>query len=656
MTDLIKPRISSAITDGSVLSEEHYRIVIDTAATAIFTVDLAQIITDINDEFSNITGYSREDIVGQHCSVLKGEPCIDECGLYALKEGERVFKRECRLIAKDGTAKIIRKNAALLMAEDGSVFGGVESFVDITDLRTAIEIAEAASLEKSSFLAMMSHEIRTPMNGIIGLSTLLTNAGIGDAEHEMAGTIRQCATSLLNLLNDVLDFSKGEAGKFVRKDAPFNLRKELKTISSVIMPVVEKKLLNFKITVEDSIDDLLLGDFEHLRQILLNLLTNAVKFTKEGLIELTVSRLKFADRILWLEFEVSDTGVGIAKDDVTHIFEPFHQVGNERNTGGTGLGLAICAKLTTLLDGQIFVESESGKRTSFKLHIPVQIIDEVTDSSDDQFTSTAIDTDLAVNSPKSSEHSLLSDKSAHQSSADNGQAEASNKDTVIHDDKVTNDSSDIPSIPVLVVDDNEVNRLVASRMLSHLGFSSDCVCSGFEAIEALKRKSYCLLLLDTKMPHMDGFETTRFIRRGDAGGGVRFVPIVAMTASVYREDRQKCLEAGMNAFVGKPVDMDVLKDVLFATIKDFPVNPIIDIFKENCIDRIEVLENAIYNCNFQLISQECHSLFGSSGTLGFTEISDLSNECEKAASSKNFEVLSPLLIKMVELIKTTFNI
>jgi len=472
------------------------------------------------------------------------------------------------------------------------------------------------------------------MNGIMGLAELLEGSRLSPSDSELVQTIRHSATSLLSLLNDILDFSKGEAGKFERHDVSFDLRHELKALSSVIIPSTNKKNLDFKITVEDSIPPILEGDVEHLRQILLNLLTNAVKFTSTGSIGLSVTIIRIAGAVHFLQFEVTDTGIGISDNEISTIFEPFMQAYASISStyGGTGLGLAICSRLVKLLNGELLVESELNKGSKFIVQLPFRV------------------------TAPGSKSSIIASSSASRLMLNALSVSLQNEKKISKDRFSTEDNElQEKSLPVLVADDNSINRMVARRMLSRLGFKFHIVDSGAEVITELKNKSYSMILLDRRMPHLDGLETARAIRGGIAGESVRNIPIVAMTASVYAEDKEECYAAGMNDFICKPIDLDTLNQIVTRILIDQKEQPIIDVFRGNCQERVITLSKALKEKDFERIREECHSLLGSSGTLGFSELYKVACKCEKSAIDKDFDTVTTLVKEIDSLVTQTFK-
>ncbi len=396
----------------------------------------------------------------------------------------------------------------------------VKSHLELKRSREELEVAkrsaEEALVYKSEFLANMSHEIRTPINGIIGMSEFLDNTKLDEKQAEYVRIVRSSANSLLNLINDILDFSKLEAGKIELENLDFDFHEHIEDTLKSMTFKAEEKGLQLKQIIQPDVPQALNGDPTRLRQVLLNLISNALKFSEKGYVTVKVSLLdEFNDKCV-VKIEVIDTGIGISPEGKRRLFKSFSQVdaSTTRNYGGTGLGLVISKSLSEMMGGKISVESEEGKGSNFWFTIKMGI-----------------------------------SKMEHVEK--------------LRLEESTTDDHQMKKLMILLAEDNLINQKVASIHLEKLGHTVQVANNGLVAFDAFKSGNFDLVFMDVQMPEADGYESTGLIRNYERKDSTKKrIPIIAMTANAMKGDKEKCIEAGMDDYISKPFTARALKEIL----------------------------------------------------------------------------------------------
>ncbi|MBC5773517.1 PAS domain S-box protein [Pontibacter sp. KCTC 32443] len=496
-------------------SEKKYRDLINYSQAYICTHDLDGIVLSVNPYLINMLGYSEDEMVGKPLNCFFPEAHRDNFGDYVARfqESNIVDGVLCILNKENQERYLYYQNYKV--EEPGMAPYIIGIAQDITDrmlteqeLKNAKEAAEETARVKENFLANMSHEIRTPMNGILGMAGLLQKTKLDDVQSNYLKIIKQSADNLLVVINDILDIAKIEAGKMELEQIPFNLSDTIRNSFQTLNYKAEEKEISYTLDQLELSQPMLLGDPYRLNQVLLNLLNNAIKFTDEGCVKLTCQVLQESDSDISLEFAVQDTGIGIPEAKQQIIFEGFTQAysSTTRKYGGSGLGLSICKNLIEMQSGRIWVESNEGQGSVFK---------------------------FTITYPKSelTEQTGLTKTEINYNS--------------------------LSRLHVLIAEDNEVNIFLAQSILEDWKFKVDVAHNGREAVELAEANSYDIILMDIQMPELSGLDATQKIRSNSDKAKAN-VPIIALTANALKGDAEKYLNAGMNDYISKPFEEELL--------------------------------------------------------------------------------------------------
>ncbi len=535
--------------DALLQSERNYRELIEHARTVILRWDVNGEITYINDFGERCFGYKRAELFGRHM-VGTIVPETDSAGRDMRQMLENILRSpadyheyENENMTRDGRRIWMHWSNAAVCEKNGALVEVLSIGNDVTERKEAEEKlfethqylekavqrsselaveAARANAAKSEFLANMSHELRTPMNGVIAMAGLLSSTPLSGEQRNYVGLIRKSGKQLMAIINDILDYSKIEARRMGVEEVPFKLAGIMDELIPILQPGADEKGLALSCRIEPDVPAIVRGDPARLRQILLNLSSNAVKFTENGSVTIRVSVESLEEQRLTLCFTVSDTGIGIAPDQLPQIFEPFTQADSTttRRFGGTGLGLSISRQLVELMGGKLEVSSKEGEGSVFS------------------FTA-------RFGQISTGETGLVAEEKINELI----------KQSVSYSDQRG-------KFKILVVEDNPINQKVAVALLEKAGFRHALAESGYEALQRLETEPFDLVLMDCQMPGLDGYETTMLIRSANVAVMRNDMPIIAMTANALEGDREKCLEAGMDDYIPKPIDLSLLVPLL----------------------------------------------------------------------------------------------
>ena len=516
-------------------SERLYRLLADNVHDVIWTTDSQLIPRHVSLSFSHLTGFEQKTAITKiYLDIIASSPFTKNHFQLLVLLRDRSLHWESTVKTANGETIWVESIASPLPESSKHFTGIIGVTRDISsrkkiilELEAAKEQAFAANKAKSEFLANMSHEVRTPMNGVLGMLQLMTMTPLDDEQQEYVDTAMASGKSLLTIINDILDYSKIEAGKLQMTPEEFQIRDIVKPLLTSFKTAINQQKVNLLCSIAPEVPNTLVADHVRLRQILFNLVGNAVKFTEQGEILIEIkTREEISSNRIQLECTIADTGIGVPEDVGDELFEPFTQVESSRQTKvkGTGLGLSIVKQLVTQMEGTVQLKRNIAQGTTVTFTIVVGI------------------GKIQPTSERKLPTPILTSPSRR--------------------------------LATLVVEDEQINQQILQAILTKLGHRTTIAGDGYSALELLKTNSFDIILMDVQMPELDGLATTKIIRSSEHYRHVRDIPIIALTAYAMAGDKEKCLEAGMNSYLAKPVDIKALekglKSLTTDTAKPFP--------------------------------------------------------------------------------------
>jgi PAS domain S-box-containing protein len=604
--------------DQRLRDQQFYtRSLIESNIDALMTTDPSGIITDVNKQMEALTGCTRDELIGAPFKNYFTDPDRAEAAINLVLSEKKVTDFELTACARDGKKTVVSYNATTFYDRERTLQGVFAAARDVTErkrveleLKQAKAVAESASLTKSDFLASMSHEIRTPMNAIMGIADLLAKTTLSAEQDKYVQIFRRAGDNLLNLINDILDLSKVEASQLELEQTGFSLIDLLDKVVEMVAMRAEEKGLTLVCEIDPVVVNTdLVGDPTRLRQVLLNLLGNAIKFTQTGEVALRITLDNDVTVPTALRFTISDTGIGIPAEKLNRVFERFTQADTSttRRFGGSGLGLTICKRLVELMGGHIWVESEVDVGSTFSFAVPFEIWAAAT----------------------------------RRPSAPIG----------------TSPETPLPPLRILLAEDSADNCTIAVAYLEGTPYTVDVAENGAIAFDMFSTGRYDLVLMDRQMPVMDGLTATRKIRMWEQANNRAPTPIIALTASALKGDREKCLAAGCTAFLTKPIRQEVLLQAIqdrsidaAATAKELSddqhlvrahpaLRARVPAFLQHRKQDVVTMRNALARGDFETIERLAHMMKGSGASFGFPVISIISAALELEAQASDVGAL-----------------
>jgi len=603
-------------SDQRLRDQQFYtRSLIESNIDALITTDPAGIITDVNKQTEALTGSTRDELIGAPFKDCFTDPERAEAGIKRVLGEKSLTDYELTVRSRDGKQTVVSYNATTFYDRGRTLQGVFAAARDVTErkrveaeLQQAKADAESASRTKSDFLASMSHEIRTPMNAIMGIADLLAKTTLTPEQDKYVQIFRRSGDNLLNLINDILDLSKVEASQLDLERTGFSLSDHLEKVIEMVSPKAQEKGLTLICEIAPGVGNNLVGDPTRLRQVLLNLLGNAIKFTETGEVSLRVELDRDSSMPTALRFLVADTGIGIAADKLGRVFERFTQADSSttRRFGGSGLGLTISKRLVELMGGRIWVTSRVARGSVFAFAVPFEV--------------------------------WAGARRARSTPVGAGP------------------EAPLPALRILMAEDSPDNCTIALAYLEDTPYLVDVADTGLTACEMFEAGHYDLVLMDRQMPVRDGLTATRMIRAWEEANNRAPTPIIALTASALKGDRETCLAAGCTAYLTKPIKQDVLLQAIrdYAVIAprppagDVPVDESrswrpnarlaarIPAYLDSCRQHVVTMRAALDRADFEAVTILGHNMRGSGGAFGFLAITDLGAGLEQAAGDADF--------------------
>jgi len=581
---------------NSNISFSEYKKLVD-KVLIVSKTDTNGIITYVNDHFVKISGYSKKELIGQNHNIVRHPemPGYIFRNMWNTISQGKIWQGIVKNRKKNGEGYYVRTMIAPLFNENGEIKEYIAFRIDITELIKAKERAQSAKKTKEMFLANMSHEIRTPLTGIIGFIDILKKKSLPEDVQKMVNIISNSADTLLNIVNDILDISKMESEGVTIHYDKFNPKESFENSIKLFIAKAEHKKIKYIYNI--NVNECIISDEHRLKQVLSNIIGNAIKFTPEnGEVRVDIIKSYEDDKIIKVDFSITDTGIGIPKDKIKKLFKPFSQIENTQSFGGTGLGLYISSQIVKKLGGEIKVESEENKGSKFYFSLEFEKCDEV-------------------------------------------------------EKKVAQDVS--VKGKILIAEDNLVNQEYLKALLKTKGNIQVVIANnGEEAVEYYKKDKFDLVFMDIFMPKMQGEEATKLILEYEHENNLPHTPIIALTANALRGDKEKFLKAGFDGYIAKPIKSEELDNVLNKYLTSYEENNIIhkiaetmnldaevvaqlvELYFSNIDNDLNELVKAIKDNDYDKIRNTAHKIAGSSASMQFNYVYNKAKEIEILAKDK----------------------